>query len=255
MNRNILLKGWAVLFLFAIVVTGCNKDEEEGPGEFAGLSFEGQAVLDQLPSGLKASTDEKAEECVGMIEDALDMSSFMDNMDVPDNAVKTSKKSSGDTWQWTWSYGGEVWTFFWTFSEDSSKKYWTMQIQYGAGAKADYISAWEKKDGTGGQVVYSFNWLNLQDTEDTDLVDLHLIYNWSLDSNGNYHIDWTYESSETDVDNFMSYDILINADGSGSVDYYMNDALFYHMEWDAAGNGSWVYYFGDSELSGAWVAG
>mgnify|MGYP001075224990 FL=1 len=93
------------------------------------------------------------------------------------------------------------------------------------------------------------------DPEDADLVDLHWIYNWDLDSNGNYHIDWTYESSEADVDNYMSYNILINADGSGTVDYYLNDVLFYHMEWDSAGNGSWVYYFGDSENSGTWLAG
>ena len=110
MSRNYLLKGWAVLFMFAILFAACSKDEEEVPEDFAKFSFDSQSVMDQLPAGLKASTDEHAQECVGMIESALDMSSFMDNMDVPDNAVKTSKKSSGDTWQWTWSYGGEVWT-------------------------------------------------------------------------------------------------------------------------------------------------
>lgn len=255
MNRNFLFRGWAVLFMFAILFAGCSKDEEEVPEDFAEFSFDSQAVIDQLPSGLKTSTDDQAQNCVDMIESALDMSDFMDNMEVPDNAVKTSKKSSGDTWQWTWSYGGEVWTFYWTYSEDSSKKYWTMQIQYGAGDKFDYISAWEKKDGTGGQLVYSFNWVNIYDGEYTDYVDLHWIYNWSIDANGNYHIDWEYESGETEIDNFMSYDILINADGSGSVEYYMNDVLLYHMEWDAAGNGSWIYYFGEMEQSGTWLAG
>ena len=46
-----------------------------------------------------------------------------------------------------------------------------------------------------------------------------------------------------------------NADGSGFIDYYLEDVLFYHMEWDALGNGSWVYYLGDSELTGTWTAG
>jgi hypothetical protein len=255
MKRNYLLKGWAVLFLFAVLFAGCNKEEEEVPEDIAKFSFDSQAVLDQLPEGLKSSEDDMAEECVSMIEGALDMSAFMDNMEVPDNAVKTSKKASGDTWQWTWSYMGETWTFYWTYDEDSSKKYWTMQIQYGAGAKYDYITAWVKKDGSGGQVIYSFNWVNIYDAQATDYVDLHWIYNWSLDASGNYHIDWKYESSELEVENYMSYDILINADGSGTIDYYLNDVLFYHMEWDVAGNGSWVYYFGDMEQSGTWLAG
>ena len=225
MNRNFLLKGWAVLFLLAIVVGGCNKDEE--PEEFAKLSFDGQAVIDQLPSGLKASSDEHAQECVDMIESALDMSAFMDNLDVPDNAIRSSKKGSGDSWQWTWTYAGETWTFYWTYDEDSSKRYWTMQIQFGAGAKYDYITAWEKKDGTGGEVVYSFNWVNIYDAEYTDYVDLHWTYTWNLDASGNYHFDWTYESNETDVDNYISYNIVVNADGSGSLDHRAGQAVFF----------------------------
>jgi len=53
----------------------------------------------------------------------------------------------------------------------------------------------------------------------------------------------------------MQYSILINGDGSGELDYYYYDQLFYHMEWDAAGNGSWHYYFGETEDSGTWSAG
>ncbi len=254
MNRSFLLKGWTVFFLFAILVAGCNK-EEDVPPEFAELSFDSQEVLDMLPAGLTASTDPKAEECVEMIEDALDMSAFQDNLVVPDNAMHSSKKGSGDTWSWTWSYMGETWTFYWTYSEDSNKQYWTMEIQIGAGARFDYITAWEMKDGSAGEVVYSFNWIGLYEENPDDYVDLHMTYSWSLDASGTYHFDWSYEVDDPDYNYLMEYSIVINPDGSGEVDYYFYDELFYHMEWDAQGNGSWHYYFGELEESGSWTAG
>ena len=254
MNRNLLLKGWTVFFLFAILFTGCDK-EEDLPPEFAEISFDGQEVIDMLPDGLLASNDPKAEECVEMIEEALDMSAFLDNLEVPDNAQRLSKKATGDTWKWTFPYMGGTWTFYWTFDEDNTKQYWTMEIQFGDGERYDYITAWEMKDGSGGEVVYSFNWVQIYDQEYTDYVDLHMTYSWSLDTSGTYYFDWSYEVDDHSYDYLMKYSIVINPDGSGEVDYYYYDQLFYHMEWDAAGNGSWTYYFGGLEESGSWTAG
>ncbi len=37
-------------------------------------------------------------------------------------------------------------------------------------------------------------------------------------------------------------------------DYYFFDDPYYHMEWDALGAGSWIYYFGGVETSGTWPA-
>ncbi|MDF1575591.1 MAG: hypothetical protein P1P86_10430 [Bacteroidales bacterium] len=255
MNRNYLLRGWVLFFLFAILVTGCNKDEEELPPDFAELSFDDQAVLDRLPDGLLNSTDPKAQECVEMIEEALDMSAFQSNLLVPDNAQRSSKKASGETWYWTFSYMGGTWTFYWTFDEDNSMRYWTMEIQFGDGPRYDYITAWENKDGTGGEVVYSFNWVQIYDQEQSDYVDLHWTYSWNLDSMGNYYFTWSYDSDGIEYDYYMNYSIVINADGSGELDYYFLDELYYHMEWDAAGNGSWHYYFGGLDETGSWTAG
>ncbi|MEA3460423.1 MAG: hypothetical protein U9R49_01000 [Bacteroidota bacterium] len=254
MKKEFILKGWTVLFLFAILITGCNKDEEL-PDDFSELSLDTQEVMDKLPVGLTTSSDEKAQECVDMIEDALDMSAFQANLIVPDNAVRASLKASSDTWKWTFSHMGETWTFYWTYSEDSSREYWTMEIQYADGPRYDYITAWEYKDGSGGEVVYSFNWAYIYDQEYTDYVDLHWTYTWSIDASGNYHFEWTWDSAETEFDYYIRYSIVINDDGSGSLDYYLNDILFYHMEWDAAGNGSWHYYLGEYEESGSWTAG
>jgi len=254
MSNKFILKGWTVLFLFTVLFAACNKDEEL-PDDFAELSFDSEVVMDKLPDGLLNSTDEKAQECVDMIEQALDMSSFQANLIVPGNAVRASLKASGDTWKWTWSYGGEMWTFYWTYNEDGSREYWTMEIQFGDGPRYDYILAWENKDGSGGQVVYSFNWVQIYDQDYIDYEDLHWTYIWSLDTSGNYHFEWTYDSDNMEVDYYMKSSIDVNADGSGTLDYYLNDALFYQMEWDASGNGSWIYYLGSYTESGSWVAG
>lgn len=255
MDRRFILKGWIVFVLFTVLFTTCKKEEEDFPGDFAELSFDSQAVMDKIPDGLINSTDDKAQECVDMIEQALDMSAFQANLIVPGNAVRASLKASGDTWYWTWSYAGGTWTFYWTHREDSSREYWTMEISFDDGPKYDYITAWENKDGSGGQVVYSFNWVQIYDQEYIDYEDLHWTYTWSLDASDNYHFEWTYESDADEIDYYMKSAILVKADGSGTLDYYMNDALFYHMEWDAAGNGSWVYYLGTYSESGSWVAG
>jgi hypothetical protein len=255
MKRNILINGGALIFVFALLFSACNKAEDELPQDLAELSFDEQVIVDRLPDGLLSSSDPKAQECVEMIEQAIDMSEFQANLIVPDNAVRSSKKASGDTWSWTFNHMGGTWTFYWTYEEDASKHYWTMEIQFEDGEVYDYITAWEMKDGSGGEVVYSFNWIMIYQEEYSDYEDLHWTYSWELDTSGTYHISWTYDADIPDFDFFMNYEIMINEDGSGSLDYYYFDELLYHMEWDAQGNGSWHYYFGGQEQSGSWTAG
>jgi len=102
-------------------------------------------------------------------------------------------------------------------------------------------------------VVYSFNWVLIYEDVD-DYEDLHWTYRWSVDASGNYQFEWTYDSNDLEVNYYLKYNIVINEDGSGTLDYYLNDSLFYHIEWDAAGNGSWIYYLGDFTQSGTWDA-
>ncbi len=253
MKTRLYTKGLAGLLLMLFLVNGCKKEDE--PPQFEQISFDTQEVLDLLPAGLENSNDQYAQECVGMIETALDMSDFIDNMEVPPEAVKTAKKGTTGTWSWTWDYiGGEIWTFYWTYDEDNSKMYWTMEIQFGDGPRFDYIEAWEAKDGSAGEVIYNFNWAGIYDG-DTGYVGLFLRITWEMDSSGNYYYSWYWESDTEEYTYLWRYDIVVNADGSGSVDYYLADELYYHMEWDVLGNGSWAYYFGGLETTGFWVAG
>lgn len=255
MDRKKFFGAWILILVFALLFAECNKDEDELSQELAELSFDEQAVMDRLPDGLLASLDPKAQECVDMIETAIDMSEFQANLIVPDQAQRSSKKASGDTWSWTFFYMGGTWTFYWTYDEDATNHYWTMDIQFEDGERYDYITAWEKKDGSGGEVVYSFNWVLIYEQEYAAYECLHWTYRWYKEPSGTYHFSW---DCDADFDGFvylMNYDIVIYADGSGELDYYYLDEHIYRMEWDAVGNGSWVYYYGGQAHSGTWTAG
>lgn len=229
-------------------------DKEEVKPEFRQMTFESEEVLKKLPAGLVNSNDEHAEECMSMINDALDMSDFMGDLTVPDGAVKVSKKSSGDTWTWSVNVQGYEYSFFWTYSEDGSKHYWTMEIQVDGGAKHSYIQAWEYKDGSGGQVKYNFNWTAAV-YGSMEYEDIFWTYDWSIDDSGNYHFSMTWDSGEGENDFYLEYLVVVNDDGSGSIEYWLMDNLVYEMVWDAAGNGTWTYYSGGEELmSGSWNA-
>lgn len=253
MKFKLLSNGWLILAALTIISFGCEK-EDEIP-QFEEISFDSEAVLDNLPSALKSSTDEYAQQCVDDIESALDMSTFMDDMVPPEYAERTAKKASGDTWSWTVSDGMMSYTFYWTYEEDNLKKYWTMDIQFGDGERYSYITAWESKDGKQGEVMYNFNWISAYDgSSEDDYEDLFWTYSWNIDASGNYKFVWNYDTSDPTYDYLMQYEVVVNSDGSGTIDYLYLDAKYYHMEWDTDGNGSWAYYSDGSEyMSGSWT--
>ena len=253
MKTKTHVKGWAGMIMISLILFGCGKDEVVNP-EFQKMTFESQEVMEKLPAGLLNSSDEHAEECISMIESALDMSEFIDYMDVPHGAEKVAKKASGDTWRWTVNIQGYTYTFYWTYSEDGAKHYWSMEIQIDGGTKYSYIQAWEYKNGSGGQVKYNFNWAAAV-YGSTEYEDIFWTYHWNLDESGNYHFSMTWDTEDGIEEYHLSYEVVVNDDGSGSIEYWLMGYLVYEMEWDALGNGTWVYYSGGEELmSGSWSA-
>lgn len=132
-----------------------------------GLTFDSEEILNRLPDGLENSTDQYADECYGFVEAAVDMSGFIDNMEVPGEAQSGAK----DSWQWTWHAGAESYTFYWTYEETATKRMWTMDIQYNNGPRYNYIDAWETLDGSQGEVIYNFQWIAVQEGEPIDEED------------------------------------------------------------------------------------
>ena len=259
MKKEYYLRGVLGVLVMALLITGCSKDEGATQTEFESLTFDSEAVLAMIPDGLKNATDPYAQICESSITTSIDMSSFITLMEVPPDAQRSAKKSSsggGDTWQWNWNYAGQNATFYYTFEEDNSKNYWTLDIQYGGGPVFKYIDAWEFKDGSGGEVLYNFNWAFVfSGGTGEDYAELHWKYVWNKSSSGDYTIDWLWESDSEDYEYLSNYKVKINADGSGSLDTHAQDEFIYDMEWDATGAGSWIYYQGEIETSGTWTAG
>lgn len=256
MKKYGFLKGLAGLVLMTMFIVGCSK-EEDPPEQFQSLAFDSEAVMDMVPDGLKNCDDDHAQECYSFIESAVDMSQFIDNMEVPDDAQRSlSKAASGaETWQWSWNYGGESFTFYWSYEETGGKRYWTMEIQYNNGPRYNYIDAWENMDGSGGEITYNYGWAGVLSSEPMEEEFLvYWTYSWSLDASGAYHLSFNWNSNEIEYDNYIVYEAVINANGSGNIDYYLMDELYYHMDWDVMGNGSWVYYInGEEYMSDIWT--
>jgi hypothetical protein len=254
MNTKYFRQGWAVLLLFAVIFAGCSKDPDPGTEEFETITFDAEEVLDKLPEGLISSDDTYAQQALAAVESALDMSSFLDDMTPPDYAERTSKKASGSSWSWTVSDGTTTYKFYWEYEEDNAKKYWTMDIQINGGAKYNYIYAWETKDGKQGEVQYNFNWVYAGEEMTEEYEDLYWRYSWNIDAGGNYTFYYEVDSTEPEYEYSLRYEVIVNSDGSGSVEYLLTGEPFYRMEWDAMGNGSWAYYSEGSEImSGSWT--
>ena len=181
------------------------------------------------------------------------MTDILDDMEVPDGATKSLSKSSDQAWQWTWNYGEESFTFYWTYEENSSKRYWTMDIQSGSGPRYNYIDAWETMDGKQGELTYNWGWAAIYGGEELDDTEfIYLKYTWSQDASGAYNLSYILDG-DSEYEVYNRYDCVINANGSGTIDYYFLDALLYHMDWDMIGNGNWSYYIeGEVLLEGSW---
>lgn len=241
-----------IVFVFALFVTGCNKDEDDNPEKTqdpTSLCFDSVGVIKQLPPDLLASDNDVAKEVVGMVSTATDWSAFDSYFTPPDNAVLL--KNSSITYTWTISSGNESITYWWTFEEDETTYYWTLELQINEGVRAPFIRSWEKIDGSAGEVRYNFNWLDYASEEDFE--EIEYVYAYSVSASGDYSFTMTVESDMEEYDNVMRYEVLVNADGSGTINYYTGGVLFYHAEWDAAGNGSVTYYLGTTEMTESWT--
>lgn len=251
---NCKIKKTAILFVVLIINFSCSKDDDPEVRDFETISFDREAVLAKLPDGLINSEDLYAQQAVEYVESSLNWSEFSDHFNPPGDALKTVR-GNGETYSWSWAYDGtHVLTLWWTYSDGEEKNYWDIDIQYGEGDRADYINAWENKDGNEGEVVYNCTWTCTIDGSCSECGKLYWKYNWNRDANDNYSFYYSIEAEKDDFQSSMYYEVFINQDGSGSADYFFYGEHFYHLEWDAEGNGSWIHYFLGNEITGSWEA-
>jgi hypothetical protein len=251
-----------LLLVIAIAfVTGCKKDDDDEPPTFEGFGLTEEEIISRIPNGLMNSSDENAQACVDAIESAADWSSFIGDLTPPANATKVNSKSTASegTWKWSTTYEGHTMTYYWTFEETATQYRWTMQIQFDSDTKYNYIEAWELKDGTQGEVKFNFGWTCIYyelyyEEYYEDCEDLYWIYTWNINADGVINYTFVWESSDPEYPYYLQYELVLNSDGSGTLDYYSaGGSTHWHYEWDALGNGSWVWYYDDEVyMSGTW---
>jgi hypothetical protein len=252
------IKITTLLLLVLAFVVSCSKDDStDSGGQYEAFAFQADEVINKVPQGLKNSDNPYAEDCYEAIEQAVDMSSFVALMEPPANAqvVNTKSTEGSVTYTWTETYDGQTYTYIWIYSDDATKNYYTMQIQINGGPIYNFVDAWEFKDGNKGQVKFNFNYIYCSYYTDYEFEceDLYWTYTWEITASGRYNFSYYIDSGIDDYSYSLRIDIVLEADGSGSIDYYSADELFWHMEWDSIGNGSYTYYYGGYEESGSWT--
>jgi len=220
---------WLLAFLFVFLAFGCS-DDEDPPTQQTTPTMEHTPTLQSvtIPQAMTQSTDPHAQLAVTYINLANSLSGLGSYFNPPTKAAKTTgfSGSATDTLTWTWNAG--YITVILKFWETDTHYYWRY-IWHGTYDQVVYnnwiwYDANQTKDGTAGQLVW------YDDNSTTPL----LTWEWTYVSNV-YTLTYYFEG----VDRLV---IVVNADGSGSLNYYDNNILSLKIEWNADGSGEWWTY-------------
>lgn len=247
----------AVIMVIPLVFTACSKDEEEETDPYETLALAEVEEMVSVPEALKNNDDPYAQLCVGYIESASDFSGFAEFMVPPENAEQVCKKAGSVTYKWTENYDDQnTITIYWTFEEGANQYNWDLDIQFNDGEVYDYVSAWQLKDETEGQIRFNYNFFCAVNSSPEFCTDLFWTYHWKKHSDGSVSFDYYVASESSEVTYAVQYIVTVNDDGSGSVVFYSNDIMVYDMIWNADGSGSWTFYDseGSESASGTWSA-
>jgi len=232
MKKNVRFLSLLMAVVALVFVSSCNKDDDNSSD---GSDFKKPAAAEtvskiEIPAGLQNSTDVHAQVASAYIQSAVAMTQAFSSFEVPAGATESTTKSTNGTHTWYWTDGSS--SFWMSYWEDALKYYWKYEIEIAGSSKFTVLTAEEKKDGTGGEVKYY-----------AAADAIALTYTWAYVNN--------VLTVNMEADGF-SIEIVINADGSGTVDYQAGEDTF-NIEWDAAGNGSITGTSGGESYSYTWT--
>jgi hypothetical protein len=246
-----------LLLAVAFFAFSCSSDDEEASSslEKQTLSLTESNTVVVAPAAMQTSEDTYAQQAVGYIQMVNQMSSYLAYMKVPDGAAKTSTRitaangrvdATGDVVVYTWSDAQSGYSVAYQISETSDSYAFEIFItQPGQTGWLKYFHAEEKKDRSSGFMniydVFGFH------SDDTSVILLN--YKWGRSGDI-----FTF----TLTDNTGDFKFVLNINEktkAGDVVYYLGGVKAYEMEWNAQGNGSWVWYDqeGNIEDSGTWT--
>jgi len=233
---------WLLGLLVVFLAFGCSDDDDETPTGTNGtpsMEHTPTPINVGVPEAMAQSNDPYAQMATDWVEALASFDSLFTYFIPPSKAAKAaiSFVSAADTLVWSWSNG--TMTIKLRFWESTTHYHW----QY----------LW---DGTLDQVVYD-NWVWFYADESKDGTEGHFYWYDNNTTDILFSWTWTYLAGVYNVTYLFTSGLdslriaaIINADGSGHVDYYLNDVLSIRVVWYADGSGAWWTYNPDD--NGTW---
>jgi hypothetical protein len=232
------------LLVPALIQVSCKKDDPPAAPATPTYKAPVSATMGDvvpIPVGLETkantNTDLGASFAVTYMGMANGLSSFGGMFSVPEGTPIQSKKSGPSVYYW--SYG--EYSHWMTYSDLGDNYTWKYEYEFPGHPRFTYISAEELKTGKGG------NWkiYNIEiPTQDT------WTYTWSINSSNTF----TASLVLNDGSSQDKFDVVSNANNSGSFKYYVASVLYAEVIWNSNGSGSYTFYGDMASYSGTWTA-
>jgi hypothetical protein len=241
-----------IAVLTAFLLFSCHKDKPEDL-VYRDLSFDPVSLLDQIPYGLKVSEDPYAKLVYGDIAYMLDWGEFSNQLILPDSAIKMSSGASAGTYTWNLNTGSLLLLINLTFSREGNEYQWQEKIQYGpVGTPNEYLTAQEYESGDSGSLQYNTRWfcgLN-QLTDPCD--PLYRQYKWKMIDDNSIFYQVKMKDQTVVPAMYLEYRLILNSDGSGTINAYSGTEQYYTAAWDSLGNGIYSLHEGEEPVTHQW---
>jgi hypothetical protein len=227
--------------LFSLVIVSSCKKDDTNPNNNA-PNYEVKTV--QVPDAMAQSEDPGAKQAASYINMVNGMTGYGSMMTPPSKSARVTnfKDGGGDVYVWEINEGNTHCTFTLKYSETATMYFWEMIVDGNIEGQVFnnfvYMRAEEAKDGSSSSFT-------VYDPESGGILTTMSWY----ESEGSTHL--TFE-----VPNSVLISMVVNADGSGSVEVksWQNGqyVLEFRAEWDASGHGQWWEY---DETGAIWNQG
>ncbi len=240
-----IMKNIRFLLLFTaifsiIFATGCKKDDTAEPGN--AKEFQLKSIT--VPDAMAQSSNQGAQMAVSYINMINGMSSYQGMMHPPGKSAPIHYKSGVETYTWDVNDNSGHYTATMTISDTPDKTIWDLYITGTMGefelTNFHFIHATQKKDESGSDfLVY-----------DPETGNEYMDISWNIMPDGS-----TVYEFEVFQETWLK--VIINADGSGSIEFrewaYGDYVLTYKATWDTSGHGQyWEYEDGQVTDQGTW---
>jgi hypothetical protein len=232
-----------LMIIPALFQISCKKDEDKSETltykePVAASRSEVVTIPASLQEKAQSNTDIGATIAVSYMGLVNAISSYSNSFVIPEGAKVQGKKSGSVVYFWT--NGG--YSFWMTYTELVDKNTWTYDWEIPGAARFTYIEAEEAKNGKSG------NWTIFNPDATSDYV---WTYDWSVNATNTYSASLQWK----DNDELSSFDVIANADNSGSFKYYVSSVLVSDINWNADGSGTyWISSDGVNVIQGSWTA-